>query len=80
MTTRRKDKPRQIDLTDELFGEIEEAQGGAYFSDGEQQPTMDAYWERIRGRREWARRVVRIYTDFLRKYGQSLPPKGKAGK
>lgn len=62
----------QQKLTDELFAKIEKAQGGAYFSDGEQQPTMDAYWARIRGRRDWARDVVRIYSAFLRKHGQSV--------
>jgi hypothetical protein len=58
------------DLADELFGKIERAQGMSFVSDGEHFPTVEQFFERVRGRLEWQRRGVRIMAAFLRKHGE----------
>ena len=57
-------------LTSELFGKIESAQGYAYFSDGSSAHTREEFFDRIRGRRDWALEVVAIYTKFLKRHGE----------
>ena len=63
-------------LVDELFGEIEHAQGYAFVSDGETFSTTEQFFERIRGRLRYQRKAARIMAAFLRRHGQYNPPQG----
>lgn len=62
------------ELADELFSKIERAQGMAFVSDGEHFPTVEQFFERVRGRLDWQRRSVRVMADFLRKYDELRTP------
>ena len=53
-------------LADELFREVEEAQGYAFISDGEGAGmTEEQFYKRIRGRLKWAEKQVVIIRGFL---------------
>lgn len=63
------------ELADELFAAIERSQGFAHVSDGETFPTVEAFFERIRGRLEHQRKGARIMADFLRRHNQLIGAK-----
>lgn len=63
-------------LTDELFNLVEEAQGHAFFSDGETFETTAEFFERVRGRLKWNDVASKVIRSFLRKHKQlSGPPR-----
>lgn len=65
------DESAEVDLlTDELFTEIQRAQGFAFFSDGETFRTKAEFFERVRGRLEWQKRGLVIMTRFLKRHGE----------
>lgn len=57
-------------LVDELFGQVEKAQGYAHVSDGETFATKAEFFKRIRWRLEWSKAATRRMRTFLKKYGE----------
>lgn len=57
-------------LADELFSDIQRAQGYAYVSDGETFKTKSKFFERVRGRLEWQKEGVEIMVAFLERHGE----------
>lgn len=66
-----KARPPVPKLLDELFSAVQEAQGHAYFSDGEAHGfTHQQFFEQVRIRLSWNKESVRIIRKFLWKYGE----------
>lgn len=67
---KRNERSQVAVLADELFTEIETAQGYAFVSDGETFPTKAQFFARVRGRLEYQKAGVEIMRKFLRKHKQ----------
>lgn len=66
-----KARPSVPALLDELFANVQEAQGHGFISDGEAHGfTHKQFFEQVRIRLSWNAEAVRIIRKFLRKYGE----------
>lgn len=62
--------PSVAELVDELFSEIQMAQGYAHFSDGAPPWSHPEFFARVRGQLRWSEKATKIMRTFLKKYDQ----------
>jgi len=68
------DTPPEVQrLAAEIFSLMQMSQGYFFVSDGETFPTVEEFFERLRGRLAWGQRACRDMRAFLKKYDALAP-------